>query len=182
MAALFSCSSNLEEEKNELKSINVFLPLLEMEHLSSFPEAKYYNGSSTRSDLLFISYKDPNTCSLCEVSHLSDWTSIVKKANEVNPVNFIFIFATTKEEHKRIEKYYLSMKYLQSIYLDYNNAFEKCNPKLKNAKYHSFLMDANGKLLYVGDPTKSESNEKNLLNVLKAYAKKGQTTLNESLD
>ena len=55
-------------------------------------------------------------------------------------------------------------------------------PEIENAKYHSLLMDANGKLLYVGDPTKSESNEKNLLNVLKAYAEKGQTTLNESLD
>ena len=68
------------------------------------------------------------------------------------------------------------------LYLDYDLAFEKCNPALSNSTHHSFLMDNEGKLLYVGDPTKSGSNEKNLLNVLNFYVQKSQTSTKENHD
>ena len=93
-----------------------------------------------------------------------------KKTNDVLPVKFIFIFAPKEEELHDVEHTFKSNKLIKSIYIDSQLAFEKCNPELSNSMHHTFLMDRKGKLLYVGDPTKSESNEKNLLKVLQVYA------------
>lgn len=176
-----SCTSSQEEDIAKLKALSISLPLDDMEYLASFAD-KGEKRDSIPLGLSFVVYKDRNTCSPCEVSHLGQWNSIIKKANEQIPVRFVFIFAPKEEEHHDVEHLYKSRKFLQSIYLDHHLAFEKYNPELNNPRFHSFLMDSEGKLLYVGDPTENYSNEKNLLNVLKYCAEKGQTTLNESLN
>ncbi len=168
-----SCTIKQEEETNLLKAINVFLPLQEMEHLVSFAEAKM-DMDTIPAKLSFVVYKDPQTCTTCEMSHLGEWGTIERKSNEIIPVKYFYIFAPSEDHHHEIESFYQSSRLLQSIYIDDKLAFEKSNPILKNVKYHSFLMDAEGKLLFVGDPTKSESNEKNLLKVLQVYAERSQ--------
>ena len=181
LLVLCSCASSQDEDIAKLKAMRITLPLNDMEYLASFAETRQ-KQDSLQSELSFVVYKDRDTCSPCEVSHLGQWNSIIKKAKAEIPVKFFFIFAPKEEEHHNVKHLYKSRKFLQSIYLDSHLAFERCNPELNNPRFHSFLMDSEGKLLYVGDPTENYSNEKNLLNVLKYCAEKGQTTLNESLN
>lgn len=175
LLVLCSCASSQDEDIAKLKAMRITLPLNNMEYLASFVD-KGGNRDSMSLGLSFVVYKDRNNCSPCEVSHLGQWNSIIKKANEQIPVRFVFIFAPKEEEHHDVEHLYKSRKFLQSIYLDHHLAFEKYNPELNNPRFHSFLMDSEGKLLYVGDPTENYSNEKNLLKVLQVYAERSQVT------
>ena len=175
LLVLCSCASSQDEDIAKLKAMRITLPLNDMEYLASFVD-KGGNRDSIPLGLSFVVYKDRNNCSPCEVSHLGQWNSIIKKANEQIPVRFVFIFAPKEEEHHDVEHLYKSRKFLQSIYLDHHLAFEKYNPELNNPRFHSFLMDSEGKLLYVGDPTENYSNEKNLLKVLQVYAERSQGT------
>ena len=166
-----SCSSSLTNDITRLKNIQISLPLDEMEYLKSFVTS-YRESDSISEELWFVVYKDQNSCSTCEVSHIGQWNSIIKKANDILPVKFFFIFAPKKEEeHHQIESMYKTGRYIQNIYIDCHLAFEKRNPDLNKAQYHSFLMNKTGNLLYIGDPTESYRNEKNLLNVLEYYVK-----------
>ena len=175
LLVLCSCATSQDEDIAKLKAMRITLPLNEMEYLASFAETRQ-KQDPLQSELSFVVYKDRNTCSPCEVSHLGQWNSIIKKANEQISVRFVFIFAPKEEEHHDVEHLYKSRKFLQSIYLDSHLAFERCNPELNNPRFHSFLMDSEGKLHYVGDPTENYSNEKNLLKVLQVYAERSQRT------
>lgn len=164
-----SCTSTQDEELNKLKSVTVSLHLDEMLCIESFLKNRFERDSIS-SDLTFVVYRDTLSCTTCELSHMGMWNSYIRKANAILPVRFYFIFATVSKGFHNIENNISTNRFLQSVYLDRNMVFEKDNPELRNAKYHCFLMDNAGKLLFVGDPTKCRTNEVNLLNVLRYYS------------
>lgn len=112
------------------------------------------SGSSYK----MVVYVDSAECTPCSLSKLRFWNPLIKRARkEKVKIDYVFIVAPKKSEMDDINLE-LSITDLQSsIYLDTAYVFRKKNPSIPNdRKYHSFLLDRNNKIRFVGSPVDNE--------------------------
>ena len=64
-------------------------------------------------------------------------------------------------------KYYTN-KFLHDVYIDSIGCFKRNNPFIKNELFHTFLIDSNNHLLYVGNPNRNLKAENALMEILKS--------------
>lgn len=114
--------------------------------------------NKNKSEYKMIVYVDSSECTPCSMSKLRFWNPIIETARKKKiRVEYIFIVAPKPSEMEDINLE-LSITDLQSsIYLDTAYVFRKSNPSIPaEKKYHSFLLDKNNKIVFVGSPVENE--------------------------
>ena len=159
-----SCVSKKEQELQELRKVTVNLPTAQLMNIHPA------NGlcKEKNSDLKFIVYVDTEKCSNCEIDKLGEWNSIYRKTNEITNVDFFFIISANPENKERIIDKYYTNKFLHDVYIDSIGCFKRNNPFIKNELFHTFLIDSNNHLLYVGNPNRNLKAENALMEILKS--------------
>lgn len=108
----------------------------------------------------FVQYVDSAQCSPCTLNKMYQWNGYIERFHKKG-VRFVFIFEPGKA---LLEDVYLSIEssgLKNPIYVDTANVFRDNNRFLpSDLKFHSFLLDKNGKVLVVGNPLHNKKVEK----------------------
>ena len=111
--------------------------------------------------LKFIIYADSMSCTSCTLKEMYQWNSILEKAQSFStPLKTYFIFAPKKEN---IRNLYITMKNIMPsipIFIDTAGIFSQQNPHIPaNPMLHTFLLDKQNKVIFIGDPSKDKNLE-----------------------
>ena len=104
-----------------------------------------------------IVYIDENSCTSCKISHLIDYTPLFEKAKENQKFDVMIIFSPKEDDYNKVKKELILRGLEYPVYLDRNGQFIKLNENAipKDSRFNAFLMDTDGRPIYVGDPTQS---------------------------
>ena len=113
-----------------------------------------YGYSDDALATLLIWY-DSTQCSGCKLSGINSLEHFVKFCKDtVTQVNVDIVFSPPFDVQEAFEDAVTNVKLNYPIYIDFIGAFAKQNRKLpKTEQLHTFLLDANGRVVLVGDPT-----------------------------
>ena len=109
------------------------------------------NKDELKSNKLII-YYDSLDCSSCRISHLMDIYPLYDMSDTCD-FSVVTIFSPKKENLEEV-KFQLSIaNHPEHIYIDSFNTFRKINQHIPtDQRFHSFLVDSNGKPIFVGNP------------------------------
>ena len=105
-----------------------------------------------------VYYLDSNQCSVCNISKLQKL--------HIDPAEQIYVASIVQLPLKDREYVKSTIEYAEldvnaSVFLDEDNSFIKNNPFLpEDRRFHTFLIDSDGNIRLVGDPTAGDLMEK----------------------
>ena len=155
---LVGCSDNhdIEEKISSLQSQPIKLCLDEMRCRNKYGDTIVVD--SVKPLYRMVVYVDSSACSPYTLDKMFVWNESIKKARRQDSMlKYVFIVAPKPSEMDDINLELSITDLKSSIYLDTAYIFRKENPSIpSDRKYHSFLLDKNGKICFVGSPIDNE--------------------------
>lgn len=144
------CKSEKEQVRDkieEMKSRPIELCLDKM-------ECRRNPLSKLNKKYTMVVYVDSAECSSCALSKLRFWNPLIAEAKKKQlDIDYVFILAPKKEDMEDVNVELEITDLQSSIYVDTAFAFKKNNKDLpKENKYHSFLLNTEGKVIFIGSP------------------------------
>lgn len=146
--------SKLKIEKNikQMQSMRVKIPIDNLDYWTSdsLEDPIIYE----RARLKLVVYVDSTECSMCYISKLFFWNEILKleKKHKKN-FSIFFIVEPSQKSRKNILESLKRDKLIHPIYIDTLGIFAHSNPNIpKEVMYHTFLVDENDSIIFVGNP------------------------------
>ena len=103
-----------------------------------------------------VIYYDSSACNDCEVSHLTDMEWLYRKSARSKAFEVLIIFSPIPEEYTALRNMLEVHDFPYPVYIDFDGRFRRANRFIpSDVIFHSFLIDASGKILYVGNPSLS---------------------------
>jgi hypothetical protein len=102
-----------------------------------------------------IVYVDSVECSSCKVGNLPQYSDIVNFCEQLNgKCEPVFIFSPREQDVEKL-RYRIDISEIDyNIVIDSTRSFPKANPHIPaDNRLHTFLLDKNGKVVLVGDPS-----------------------------
>ena len=111
-------------------------------------------ASRRDSNAILIYYYDGNECTSCNIANLNNIINIYQSPN----LSIIPIFSINDDEHYLNLTPLLNNNYIKTIsYIDINKDFIRKNSFIpKDSKFHTFLLNKQNKIVYVGNPLASD--------------------------
>lgn len=105
-----------------------------------------------------IVYVDSLECSSCKVGHMYEYNEITDYRNVAGEQYLpMFIFSPPGRAVKELLYRIRSSHFEYPVFLDESGAFPKANPHvLADSRFHTFLLDKNGRIILVGDPVRNQ--------------------------
>lgn len=146
----FGCKSEKEQVRDkieEMKSRPIELCLDKM-------ECRRNPLSKLNKKYTMVVYVDSAECSSCALSKLRFWNPLIAEAKKKQlDIDYVFILAPKKKDMEDVNVEQEITDLQSSIYVDTAFAFKKNNKDLpKENKYHSFLLNTEGKVILIGSP------------------------------
>ena len=96
---------------------------------------------------------DSLECSSCQIGHLYDYLWSYEKLDSIQSCQLMTIFSPRQEEYDEVVRQLMVLNFPYPIYVDMSGSFRKINKCIPDDKrFHSFLLDKNGKPVFVGNP------------------------------
>ena len=109
---------------------------------------------SKRSIPTFIVYIDSAECQSCRISELMKYSDLYN--DDKGKVNVVVLFSPSKGNLDHLQSVLSRYNYPFPVYIDPNNTFLKTNPFIpEDRRFRSFMIDREGNVIFVGDPTTS---------------------------
>jgi hypothetical protein len=101
-----------------------------------------------------VIYTDSLSCSSCRLKYMYEYNDILGLHEEVgNDFMPIFVFSPRVGQSSEIRNTLLLYRFDYPILLDDGGLFPVANPHIPaDNRFHTFLIDKNGKVVLVGDP------------------------------
>ena len=101
-----------------------------------------------------VVYVDSTECSSCALSKLRFWNPLIAEAKKKQlDIDYVFILAPQKEDMEDVNVELEITDLQSSIYVDTAFVFKMNNKDFpKENKYHSFLLNTDGKVIFIGSP------------------------------
>lgn len=106
---------------------------------------------------LLVNYYGPEECSSCAVNHMRDNIKFLNMSQRDGNFDFIVVMAPPEEDREIVIERVQAMSSPLNIYIDNAYHLESLGVIPANAALHSFLLDADGKPVFVGSPLWNES-------------------------
>lgn len=109
----------------------------------------------------YVCYADSVTCSSCLATYLSVWQVFDEYLSELsNSCHLCLVVPGGISTLGTVHRVLFYTQYQPILYVDTAGVFLEKNPLVDSLRVlHSFLMDKDGKVLLVGDPTKRDMTE-----------------------
>jgi len=125
------------------------------------------NKSPETKSLKYVIYIDESLCKECVIKQLDRYKDIYDDPN----VELIIIFSQSSTEIQSLMSILKNSNLTVPIYIDYNQEFELLNKDMPDDyRFHYFLMDFDGRPLFVGDPTSSQRLKNLFQKVVQKYS------------
>ena len=98
---------------------------------------------------------DSLQCSYCKIGRLQRYKDLFEESLEEGKFDLVVILSPKRGEAESLREFLLAHDFSLPIYLDSGNTFlgmNRCIPS--DVDYHSFLLDASGHAVFIGDPLK----------------------------
>lgn len=110
---------------------------------------------STKS--LMILFFDSLSCSSCQLSQMSRYDDLYRLADSTQSFRVMAIFSPKKSESDNFVQNICNSYFRFPLYWDKSGSFCKMNGFIpEDSRFHSFLIDSTGAILFVGNPMASE--------------------------
>ena len=98
-------------------------------------------------------YYDSMACGTCAINKLSEWDYIIDSIADICPaVDFIFLMSPKNNEYKSVLRTTI-INNGYNVVLDAKGGFAALNQQIpQDERFHTLLLDKNGKVLVVGSP------------------------------
>ena len=114
-----------------------------------------------------IVYYDSTECSACRIVHLPDLETLYDKAREDGRIDVLTVFSPKQEELEEVRVQLMVQDVPFPVYVDTFGSFARQNGTIpKEALFHSFMIDGEGRPVFVGNPANSGKVRDILLEVL----------------
>lgn len=118
-------------------------------------EASISHLNTLKSNKLII-YYDSLDCSSCRISHLLDLYPLYTMA-DTSDFSVVTIFSPMRSEVENTRFQLMLINHTIPIYLDKNGSFAQLNNCIPiDQRFHSFLINEAGSVLFVGNPISNE--------------------------
>lgn len=179
---VFGCGNNirsahLRRQATSLLDSEVMVDLNSMELLCCQSEIE--TDSVAKSLYRFVVYVDSNHCTSCELAHIGRWNRFVNHCDG-HIADFMFIFHPATDQIAELRRHAHSFSGRYNVFLDSLGVFERDNELLvQKRKVHTFLLDANNRIVFVGDPTKDLDTQEAYLRVVDSLTRNNITKQKE---
>ena len=149
---LAACSTNsLKRDYKRLKSERIALPQYRTVIINgrNKPVTDLLHG-----ELKLIVFCDSTSCNNCAIEAIYNWEDYIKYAEELDGrLSYYFIFTPRKEETEDVKSTLDATDFNYPIIFDSVGLFRRLNPHIPaNKMFHTFLIDENGQVVFVGNP------------------------------
>lgn len=154
--SISACRGRVADTVHEMLSKKVVVDTADMTSL--VPKRDLYGTIENPRYTLIIYFNDAS-CTTCEATKLNDWHKLLRDIyDKYHSVSACFIFAPRDDSKEQLEDILQEQQFGHVVYVDNKNNFEKNNIWLpKQALYHTFLIDADGRIVLVGNPLHNQS-------------------------
>jgi len=148
--AMQSCSSKSEERRkivSDLCGSTLFLP----DKITARIDTNYFDYNFSDADYKIVTYIDTSGCTPCRMK-IPSWNEILNdlETNHDIDLNFLMII---NSDSKIGADYAINLgAFPHVVWFDQDNTFSTNNKLPVNDEYHTFLLDADNKILAVGNP------------------------------
>lgn len=110
----------------------------------------------TQSPYVYVCYADSVTCSSCLATHLSVWQAFDEQLAELSDsCHLCLVIPGDTSTVETVNHVLFYTQYQLNLYVDTTGVFLQSNPLVDSLRLlHSFLIDNDGHVLLVGDPTR----------------------------
>jgi hypothetical protein len=109
---------------------------------------------SASEDIRLIVWVDSLTCSMCRVNKMLEYSQIVDFHKEMKG-KFVplFVFSPSQNKIREVLQSLETTQFAYPVFVDERQEFPAANPHIPaDNRFHTFLIDKNGKVVLVGDP------------------------------
>ena len=147
-----ACSNDTAHEVSRMQGKQIVMPAELHYYHGNLPE---YNTADDALATLLIWY-DSTQCSGCRLNNLMDLDIFERYCRDtLGYVNVDIVFSPPTDAHEVFEEMVEQARVRYPIYVDYYGLFAAQNKYLpKSEQLHTFLLDAESKVVLVGDPTR----------------------------
>ena len=105
-----------------------------------------------------VIYVDSTECATCRISHLDMYHPLFHLSERKKSFELMILFYNSKVfEGVPLETFLSRLQIEIPVYIDVENSFMKDNPIIpSDLRMHSFLINRDGKPIFVGDPISSK--------------------------
>ncbi len=102
----------------------------------------------------FVVYINSDVCSSCHLKQMIEYAEVIDFCKEMGESYLpIFIFSPSQVKMGEVIQTLKSTRFDYPILLDEKGLFPAANPHIPaDKRFHTFLLDRNGKVVLVGDP------------------------------
>lgn len=105
-----------------------------------------------------IVYIDSAECSSCRITDFSRYISFFEKSDDSNDYVLLPIVSISDTNIGSISYRIKHLHFPFCFFLDINNSFLESNPFIPtDSRFHSFLIDPDGHVVFIGDPTLNDN-------------------------
>lgn len=155
---LCSCTDETRKIKCNIEKMRERSMCLPFEKMQPYNKEEISDVLSAKSYQLII-YVDSTQCSTCYLNTINRWCSTLDSLrNKSDKLTSVFILSSSKKHIKSVKNKLKHLKFDHLIYLDSVGAFAQNNPHIPTeSMYHTFLLDKNNNVVFVGDPSRNQS-------------------------
>ena len=115
----------------------------------------FYKDTANQPKLIF--YYDSASCSDCEIAHLTNIEWLYRRSAEDRTFDVLTIFSPEPEDYEVVMRLLDIYRFPYPVYIDFDGRFRKANDFIpEDVRFHSFLTDSAGRIVFVGNPSMSE--------------------------
>lgn len=154
MLALGSCKDKkLYRQLEEFSRSRIVIP----ENIPYLESSGQLPADYDKCAALMVVYVDSIECATCRMKSLYEYDAIINFATDsISGFVPAFIFAPRKNQITEVRRTLEVSGLNYPALLDESEAFAKANPHIPaDSRFHTFLLDKNGKVVLVGDPSRN---------------------------
>lgn len=154
MFCFSGCNSEIKKVESHLDQMLASPVILKFEQM----QCRKVPLAENTKDYRMVVFVDSTECTPCSLSKLRFWNPLIKESRMKKiSIDYIFIVAPKQSEMEDINLELGITDLQSSIYLDTAYVFRNQNPSIPNErKYHSFLLDKNDRIVFVGSPVDND--------------------------
>lgn len=169
---LIACTSKEEKIKNKLEQLQSSPIVISYNEFECWTNESI-NEIATRKHATFklVHYVDSSRCSSCYLTKLAPFHDLFILEHESNNQfqNIFIVNPGTKKMNKMILKdHHAHNETPSTLFIDSMNVFIKENPHIPSeTMYHTFLVDENNNVIFVGNPVGDSFIKKKIFKLVK---------------
>lgn len=118
-----------------------------------------------KGEFMILNYVDSTGCISCNLQ-LPRWSEFINTVDSISQGTIPFVFVFQSNEKKDLIHYLKRVGFIYPVFIDNSGSFERLNKFPSEMQFHTFLLDANGRIVAIGNPVHNPKVRKLYLNII----------------